>query len=142
MIPALPLDVAQQEEMPHGEGRRSQVAATHDERERPGHRHDEHDGHDRHDGHDAGEQGGRRAARRPRREAADPSNEDMRKRNHQRRHEDVFGDHAKRLHLLVAGRRDALLERRVGVLPENCLLKCSPVTAFEFRIIDYDRSLV
>ena len=56
MIPALPLDVAQQEEMPHGEGRRSQVAATHDERERPGHRHDEHDGHDRHDGHDAGEQ--------------------------------------------------------------------------------------
>ena len=71
MIPALPLDVAQQEEMPHGEGRRSQVAATHDERERPGHRHDEHDGHDRHDGHDAGEQGGRRAARRlwPTREA-------------------------------------------------------------------------
>ena len=56
MIPALPLDVAQQEEMPHGEGRRSQVAATHDERERPGHRHDEHDGHDRHDGNDAGEQ--------------------------------------------------------------------------------------
>ena len=48
--------------MPHGEGRCGDVAATHDERERPGHRHDEHDGHDGYDGHDAGEQGGRRAA--------------------------------------------------------------------------------
>ena len=27
----------------------------------------------------------------------------------------------------------------LGVLPENCLLKCSPVRAFEFQIIDYDQ---
>ena len=57
MITALPLDVAEQEEVSHGEGRRGDVAATHDERERPRHRHDEHDGHDRYDGNDAGEHG-------------------------------------------------------------------------------------
>ena len=38
MIPAPPLDVAQQEEVPDGEGRCEDVAATHDERERPRHR--------------------------------------------------------------------------------------------------------
>ena len=47
MIPALASDVAQQEEVPHGEESRRDVAATHDERERPRDRHDEHDGHDR-----------------------------------------------------------------------------------------------
>ena len=102
MIPALASDVAKQEEVPDGEHSGSDVPATHDERQRPRHRHDEHDGHDRYDGNDAGEQGGRRAARRPRHEATDPRDKNMRKRNHQRRHEDVFGDHAERLHLLVA----------------------------------------
>ena len=42
----LAVDVAEQEEVPDGEHSSSDVAATHDERQRPRHRHDEHDGHD------------------------------------------------------------------------------------------------
>ena len=43
MIPALPLDVTQQEEVSHGEQGRGDVPAAHDERQRPGKGHHEHD---------------------------------------------------------------------------------------------------
>ena len=62
MIPALASDVAEQEEVPDGEHSSSDVAATHDERERPRHRHDEYDGHDRQYSNNTRDERRRRAA--------------------------------------------------------------------------------
>ena len=49
----------------------------------------------------------------------------------------VFYHHARKTRVLRFDRRRS--SGWLGVLPENCLLKCSPVRAFEFQIIDYDR---